>query len=61
VRLVRAGAVVTASVSADGASWTVVGSETLAISGAVHVGLAVSSHTTSATATGTFDRVSVSP
>jgi regulation of enolase protein 1 (concanavalin A-like superfamily) len=61
VRLARAGSVITASVSADGSSWTVVGSDTLAISGTVHVGLAVTSHTTAATATGTFDNVSVTP
>jgi regulation of enolase protein 1 (concanavalin A-like superfamily) len=60
VKLSRTGDVITASMSADGASWTVVGSDTLSISGPVEVGLAVTSHTTSASATATFDNVRVS-
>jgi PKD repeat protein len=59
VRLVRVGNVITASHSTDGATWTVVGSVTIAMPTNVLVGLAVSSHTTAATATGTFDRVSI--
>jgi Bacterial Ig domain len=43
VRLVRAGQVITASVSPDGTSWTDVGQDTIAISGAVWIGLAVTS------------------
>jgi hypothetical protein len=59
VRLARAGQVMTASVSADGKTWRVVGSDTFSMVGAIHVGLAVTSHTTSALATGTFDNVAV--
>jgi hypothetical protein len=61
VRLARAGSVVTASVSPDGTSWTEVGSDTISLSGSVLVGLAVTSHTTSRLATGTFDGVAVTP
>jgi regulation of enolase protein 1 (concanavalin A-like superfamily) len=59
VRLVRSGQTITASVSNDGVAWTVVGSDTFTMPGTVHVGLATSSHTTGALATGTFDRVTV--
>jgi regulation of enolase protein 1 (concanavalin A-like superfamily) len=59
VKLSRQGQVITASTSTDGSSWTVVGSETFAIIGSVEVGLAVSSHDVTTTATGTFDSVSV--
>jgi hypothetical protein len=59
VRLTRAGNVVTARVSVDGAAWTTVGSDTLSISGPVHVGLAVTSHDTSQLAAGSFDGVTV--
>jgi regulation of enolase protein 1 (concanavalin A-like superfamily) len=61
VRLTRAGNVITAAVSTNGSTWTNVASDTFAISGAVQVGLAVSSHTTSQLATGTFDNVTVTP
>jgi phosphatidylserine/phosphatidylglycerophosphate/cardiolipin synthase-like enzyme/regulation of enolase protein 1 (concanavalin A-like superfamily) len=59
VRLVRAGQVVTASVSSNGTSWTDVGQQTLPLSGSVYAGLAVTSHSTSQLATATFDNVSV--
>ena len=59
VRLARTGHVVTASVSADGQSWTLVGSDTVTMPATVLVGLAVTSHTSSALAVGTFDSVSV--
>lgn len=59
VKLSRAGDTITASHSADGATWTVVGSDTIPISADVLVGLAVSSHTAAAAATATFDYVSV--
>jgi regulation of enolase protein 1 (concanavalin A-like superfamily) len=60
VKLSRQGDVITASVSKDGASWTVVGSDTLSIAGSIEVGLAVTSHNTSSLATATFDNVRVS-
>jgi glucose/arabinose dehydrogenase/regulation of enolase protein 1 (concanavalin A-like superfamily) len=59
VRLVRAGNVITASVSTTGTTWTVVGSATFTMPSAVLVGLGVSSHTTTSLATGTFDNVVV--
>ncbi|MBW8868822.1 MAG: hypothetical protein JF610_16085, partial [Acidobacteria bacterium] len=57
VRLARAGTVVTASTSNDGTTWKTVGQQTLSISGAVWVGLAVSSHDVVQKATATFDHV----
>jgi regulation of enolase protein 1 (concanavalin A-like superfamily) len=59
VRVVRTGRTVTASASADGQSWTTVGQDTVALTGAVWVGMAVSSHDSSQLATATFDQVSV--
>ncbi len=59
LRLVRTGTVITASRSLDGATWTVVGQQTLAVAGTVYVGLAVSSHDVSRAATATFDHVEV--
>jgi regulation of enolase protein 1 (concanavalin A-like superfamily) len=61
VRLVRAGQLVTASWSADGAAWTTIGQDTIALSGSVLVGLAITSHTTTATASAMFDHVAVAP
>jgi regulation of enolase protein 1 (concanavalin A-like superfamily) len=57
VRVVRAGNLVTAFQSADGTNWVQVGSETIALGSATRIGLAVSSHTTAAAATATFDNV----
>jgi regulation of enolase protein 1 (concanavalin A-like superfamily) len=57
VRLARAGSVVTASTSNDGTTWKTVGQQTLSISGAVWVGIAVSSHDVAQKATATFDHV----
>jgi len=57
IKLERQGDTFTASASPDGATWTVVGTDTIPMAQAVYVGLAVSSHTTSATATATFDSV----
>jgi regulation of enolase protein 1 (concanavalin A-like superfamily) len=59
VKLERIGDTFNAYSSSDGAAWTLVGSDTIAMSANVYVGLAVSSHTTTATATATFDHVSV--
>ena len=59
VRMVRAGNLFTSYVSADGASWTLVGSETIAMSATVQVGLAVTSHDTSRTAMATFNSVRI--
>lgn len=59
VRVVRVGALFTSYVSADGSSWTVVGSETTAMGATVQVGLAVVSSDTSRTAMATFSNVTV--
>ncbi len=59
VRLVRAGHVFTAYRSSDGQAWSLVGSETIAMSSAVYVGLAVSSRVATATTSATFTNVAV--
>jgi regulation of enolase protein 1 (concanavalin A-like superfamily) len=59
VRLVRQGDTFTAYRSNDGSNWTVVGVDTIPMGEDVLVGLAVSSHTTTATARAVFDRVTV--
>jgi len=61
VKLERAGQLVTASISPDGSSWTVVGTATINFSGPILAGLAVSSHDATRLAQGTFDNVTVSP
>jgi phosphatidylserine/phosphatidylglycerophosphate/cardiolipin synthase-like enzyme/regulation of enolase protein 1 (concanavalin A-like superfamily) len=61
VRLDRAGDTITAYQSTDGANWVVVGTDTIPMGQTVFVGLGVSSHTTSATATATFDNVRMTP
>ncbi|HMD36556.1 MAG TPA: hypothetical protein VKH42_16400, partial [Vicinamibacterales bacterium] len=58
-KLERIGNTFNAYSSPDGTTWTLVGSDTIAMGANVYVGLAVSSHTTTATATATFDHVSV--
>lgn len=59
VKLERRGNTISAYRSADGASWTLVGSDTFTMAADVHVGLAVTSHDNTRLATGTFDAVSV--
>ncbi|MEP6592632.1 MAG: Ig-like domain-containing protein, partial [Acidobacteriota bacterium] len=59
VRLTRSGNTFTAYESPDGRSWTLVGVDTIPMVQMVDVGLAVTSHTTSASATATFDNVCV--
>jgi regulation of enolase protein 1 (concanavalin A-like superfamily) len=59
VKLQRRGNVFNAYESADGESWTLVGSETIAMRATIYVGVAVTSHTTGSAATGTFDSVTV--
>jgi regulation of enolase protein 1 (concanavalin A-like superfamily) len=59
IKLERRGDTFTAYWSRDGVTWTVAGSDVIPMAANVLVGLAVSSHTTSATATATFDSVSV--
>ncbi len=57
VKLERVGSTFNAYVSADGAAWTPVGTDTIPMASTVYVGLATSSHTTAAAATATFDNV----
>jgi regulation of enolase protein 1 (concanavalin A-like superfamily) len=59
VKLTRVGDLITASISTNGTTWTVVGKDSFSMSGPVYVGLAVSSHDASRLATGTFDNVTV--
>jgi regulation of enolase protein 1 (concanavalin A-like superfamily) len=59
MKLVRAGQSVSAYASADGASWTLVGQDTIAFTGQIWAGLGVSSHDTTRAATATFDAVSI--
>ena len=59
VRLRRAGSTVTAAVSADGRTWTTVGSDTISLPQTALVGLAVTSHDNTRLATGTFAGVAV--
>ena len=59
VKLERRGTTIRAWLSADGSNWTLVGSDTFAMTADVHVGLAVSSHDTTRLATATFDNVVV--
>ena len=59
LRLQRAGDVFTASQSADGATWTTVGtSQTMALSTEVLAGLAVSARSDGSLSTATFDNSS---
>jgi phosphatidylserine/phosphatidylglycerophosphate/cardiolipin synthase-like enzyme len=59
VKLTRSGNTFSAYESADGVTWTLVGTDTIAMQSTVYVGLAVTSHNTSASATCTFDSVTV--
>jgi hypothetical protein len=57
VKLQRNGNLFSAYESADGVNWTLVGTDTIAMGATVYIGLAVTSHTTGAAATCTFDNV----
>ena len=60
VKLVRSGSTFAAYRSPDGATWTQTGStQTISMAQNVYIGLAVSSRSTTALATATFDNVSV--
>ena len=59
VRLDRSGNTFTAYQSADGVTWKLVGSDTIAMAATVLVGVGVSSHSTDAVSETTFDHVSV--
>jgi hypothetical protein len=57
VAIVRAGTTFSAYISTTGASWTLVGSETISMASTVYVGLALTSHRDGTLATGTFTNV----
>jgi hypothetical protein len=59
LRLVRAGNTFTGYDSADGVSWTLVGTETVTLTGTVYVGLAVTAHNNSVLSTAVFDNVAL--
>jgi hypothetical protein len=61
LRLARAGSVVTGSISTDGVTWRTVGTVTSSLPSNALIGLVVTSHTTGALNTSTFDGVSVVP
>lgn len=61
VRLSRSGTLVTAYVSANGTTWTQVGTATLSMSSTVSVGLAVTSHNNALLGSAAFDNVTVTP
>ena len=59
VKLERRGSTISAFVSLDGSNFTLVGSDTFTMGSGAYVGLAVSSHDTTRTATAVFDQVVV--
>jgi regulation of enolase protein 1 (concanavalin A-like superfamily) len=59
VRLERSGDTITGSESVDGVTWNVVSTTTIPMAQSVYVGLAATSHTTSAQTTATIDNVSI--
>jgi regulation of enolase protein 1 (concanavalin A-like superfamily) len=59
VKLERLGNSFNAYASADGATWTLVGTDTIPMAARVYVGFAVSSHTTTTAAQITFDNATV--
>ncbi len=61
VKLVRQSTTITGYESADGVSWTVVGSATIGMTNPVQIGLAVTSHNNGVLCTAVFDNVIVTP
>ncbi len=59
VRLERSGSTITGFVSANGSNWTVLGSQSIAMSANVYVGLAVTSHADGTLCSTSLDNVSV--
>jgi hypothetical protein len=60
VRLVRSGSTFTGYESADGSTWTQVGSsQTISMASTVYIGIAVTSHSTSASTTAVVDHVTI--
>ena len=61
VRLTRTGNTFSAYRSADGVTWTLVGTDTIAMDAAIYAGVAVSSHVSGVLATAAFTSVQVTP
>jgi hypothetical protein len=61
VRLVRSGNTFTAHRSANGSTWTTIGSQSITMGGSVYVGMPVCSHVDGTLCTATLDNVTVSP
>jgi|GEM_PF-1875496 len=59
VRIERSGDTITAYESADGSSWSQIGSATIAMSDSVYVGLPVTSHATGTLCAATFENVAI--
>ena len=57
LRMTRTGSVVTGEISQDGVTWNLVGTQTPAIGSNAYIGLAVTAHNNSTTATAVFDNV----
>jgi hypothetical protein len=60
VKLTRSGNTVSAYRSSDGATWILMGTDSVTLGTTVYVGLAVTSHKNGVLTTGTFDNVAVS-
>jgi hypothetical protein len=61
VRVTRVGDVFTAYRSADGSTWTSMGSATITMGENVAIGLALTSHSADALCSGTIDNITVNP
>jgi regulation of enolase protein 1 (concanavalin A-like superfamily) len=61
VKLVRTGSVFTASYSANGSTWTTLGSTTISMTTGVYIGFAVTSHNDGIISVATFDNMTVTP
>ncbi|MGH9410781.1 MAG: SBBP repeat-containing protein [Vicinamibacterales bacterium] len=59
VKLVRSGSIIYGYASADGANWTLVGSDSFNMPQTVYVGLAVSSHVYGTLASATFQQIEI--
>ncbi|UFS71249.1 Ig-like domain-containing protein [Geomonas sp. RF6] len=59
VKLVRKGSTFSAYASADGRSWTLIGTTTISMANSVYIGLIVSSHNNALLNTATFDNVAL--
>lgn len=61
VRLTRSGTLLTGYASVDGVNWIQQGTATVSLSGAVSVGMAVTSHNNAVTSSAVFDNVTITP